>query len=371
MTVLRQYNTGTSTWDPIVSGVQGPTAFRNVLINGAFNVDQRNNGGSITPTNGTPMVTDRWRMELSQASKYTVGQNYNGLTPPAGFSKYFGIKCISSWSPGSGDYATFEQIVEGLNWAQMSWGTSSAKTVTLSFWVNASTNGTFTGAIRNAAANRSYAFNYTINTINTWEQKTITIAGDTTGTWPTDNGSSLILDFALVYGLTYQTSTVGAWQSGNYIASSSGLWISASNATWNITGVQIEVGSSATAFDYRSYGTELALCQRYYYRQLGPSYAAYGIGVSFSGNGYFYMPYRFPVTMRTGPTMNYSSLSDFLFYASGANPSPTSLTLWTTGTNTKDTTTLTLNVGYGSAGTAGWLTCNGTNAGWMDFDCEM
>ena len=239
-------------------------AFTNRIINGAMVIDQRNAGASQTPTNGAYML-DRYSINVSQASKLTQQQNAGSVTPPAGFSKYMGFTSSSAYSVLTGDYFAFSQSIEGFNFADFAWGTASAATVTLSFWVRSSLTGAFGGSLRNSAADRSYSFSYTISAANTWEQKTITIAGDTSGTWVgATNGTGVIVGFSLGCGSTFN-GTVNAWSAGNYLQSSGATSVvGTSGATFYVTGVQLEKGSTATSFDYRPYGTELQLCQRYY-----------------------------------------------------------------------------------------------------------
>jgi hypothetical protein len=165
---------------------------------------------------------------------------------------------------GSTDNFYFQQKIEGFNTADLAWGTSDAKAVTLSFWVKSNLTGTFGGSLRNSAENRGYPFNYTISTSNTWEYKTITISGDTTGTWLTDNSTGIGVCFSLGMGTTY-SNTAGAWATGNYASATGATNVMATlGNTFYITGVQLEVGTSATGFEYRQYQQELALCQRYY-----------------------------------------------------------------------------------------------------------
>jgi len=243
------------------TGVQY-NGFKNRIINGAMVIDQRNAGASITPTNGQYSV-DRWVCLASVASKYTAQQNAGAVTLPAGYIKYLGITSSSAYSVLTGDYFNIRQGIEGLNVADLAWGTASAATVTLSFWVRSSLTGTFGGGIVNGAGDRSYPYTYTISTANTWEQKTITIAGDTTGTWATTNSNWGYIQFGLGVGTTY-SGTAGAWAAGNYLSATGATSVVGTNgATFYITGVQLEKGSTATSFDYRPYGTELALCQRY------------------------------------------------------------------------------------------------------------
>jgi hypothetical protein len=242
------------------------TAFKNRIINGAMVIDQRNAGASVTITN-TSVVTytiDRWFAFGTVASKFSVQQNAGSVTPPLGFSNYLGVTSLSAYSIGSGDSFSIGQYIEGFNTADLGWGTANAQTVTFSFWVRSSLTGTFGGSLRNDAANRSYPFTYTISSANTWEQKSVTIAGDTSGTWLTTNAAGIRVGFGLGVGATL-SGTAGAWAGSNYVSATGATSVVGTNgATFYITGVQLEKGSTATSFDYRPYGTELALCQRYY-----------------------------------------------------------------------------------------------------------
>ena len=234
--------------------------FKNRIINGAMVIDQRNAGASVTPTNGQYSV-DRFACNLSAASKYSAQQS---SVAPAGFTNSLLITSLSSYSVGVNDYFLIRQSIEGLNCADLGWGTANAQTVTVSFWVRSSLTGTFGGALENSASNRCYPFSYTINSANTWEQKTLTIAGDTTGTWLTTNGIGIKVTFSLGMGSNL-SGTAGAWVGSEKISATGATSVVGTNgATFYITGVQLEKGSTATSFDYRPYGTELALCQRYY-----------------------------------------------------------------------------------------------------------
>jgi len=240
--------------------------FKNRIINGAMVLDQRNAGASITNGVAFTFPVDRFSIIGSVASKFTAQQNAGSVTPPAGFGNYLGFTSSSAYSIGAGDYFLFRQNIEGFNTADLAWGTASAATVTLSFWVRSSLTGTFGGAVQNSAQNRSYPFSYTISAANTWEQKSITIAGDTSGTWiGATNGIGLQLNLSLGTGSTF-SGTAGAWAASGIIFSATGATsvVGTNGATFYITGVQLEKGSTATSFDYRPYGTELALCQRYY-----------------------------------------------------------------------------------------------------------
>tara|TARA_R110000803_G_scaffold2767_1_gene9532 strand:+ start:1297 stop:2295 length:999 start_codon:yes stop_codon:yes gene_type:complete len=275
-------------YTPTASNMAG----RNRIINGGMVIDQRNAGASVTPTDGT-YTLDRWIYKASQASKVSIQQNAGSVTPPAGYTKYLGCTSLSAYTVGAAERFDVEQRIEGLNTADLAWGTASASAITLSFWVRSSLTGTFGGSITNSASNRSYPFTYTISVTNTWEQKSITVAGDTSGTWLTTNGIGLIAIFSLGAGSTY-SGTAGAW-AGTFYGSATGATsvVGTSGATFYITGVQLEAGSTATDFEYRLYGTELALCQRYYQKTI--------TNWVIESGGTFQTKYH-QVTMRTTPT---------------------------------------------------------------------
>ena len=248
---------------PIAAGSY-TMGFKNRIINGAMVIDQRNAGAEVNPAANSTYYLDRWRADSSVASKFKIGQNAGSVTPPAGFINYLGCTSLSSYTVGASDAFGVRQFIEGLNIADLAWGTASAATVTLSFRVYSSLTGTFGGALKNSSSTRSYPFSYTISSANTWELKTVTIAGDTTGTWLTTNGVGVSVIFSLGTGATY-SDTAGAWAAANLVSATGATSVVGTNgATFYITGVQLEKGSTATSFDVRPYGTELQLCQRYY-----------------------------------------------------------------------------------------------------------
>ena len=237
---------------------------RNLIINGGMVIDQRNAGASVTPTDGQ-YTLDRMMGSVSQSSKLSIQQNAGSVSPPTGFSHYLGVTSLSSYSSTSTDYFGVLHRIEGYNCSGLAWGTSSAISASLSFWVRSSIIGTFSGSLRNSAQDRSYAFTYSISSANTWEYKTITIPGETTGTWiKNSNGIGIGLYFDLGSGTNYKGSS-GSWGATNLVGATGSQSIVGTNgATWQITGVQLEVGKVATPFEYRIYQQELALCQRYY-----------------------------------------------------------------------------------------------------------
>jgi hypothetical protein len=225
-------------------------------------IDQRNAGDSVTPANGaTTYVVDRFKFFVNQASKLTAQQS---TTAPAGFTNSLLITSSSAYSPSGTDIFNFEQTIEGCNVADLGWGTANAQPITISFWVRSSVTGTFGGALLNSAQNRSYPFTFTINSANTFEQKSITVAGDTSGTWLTNNGAGLTICLSMGAGTTYR-GTAGAWAGTAYYSATGAVsLVATSGATFYITGYQLEIGTTATPFERRLYNQELANCQRYY-----------------------------------------------------------------------------------------------------------
>jgi len=241
------------------SGLYG---FKNRIINGAMVIAQYGTGPtSATTLNArTYVACDRWAYQTTVASKFTVAQS---TTAPTGFINSLLVTSSSAYSPSTGDVLNICQAIEGLNITDLAWGTANAKTITISFWVNCSLTGTFGGSLLNSSANYAYPFTYTISSANTWEQKTITITGPTSGTWLTTNGVGIFIWFNMGIGTTL-AGTAGSWSANNYQGATGATNVVGTNgATFYITGVQLEKGSTATSFDYRPYGTELLLCQRY------------------------------------------------------------------------------------------------------------
>ena len=294
---------------PVANGGTGGSTpvdgFKNRIINGAMVIDQRNAGASVNVT--TELYTlDRWYFANTQTGKLTCQQNAGAVTPPAGFKNYLGITSATSYSVLTGDLFALKQSIEGFNTADLGFGAAGASTVTLSFWVRSSLTGTFGASLVNSAFDRSFVFSYTINAANTWEYKTVTVAGDTSGTWiGATNGIGLRIYFNLGCGSTF-VGTANTWSAGGFVAPSGATSVVGTNgATFYITGVQLEKGSTATSFDYRPYGTELALCQRYAWKYGGTVSDQFGAGVGLyaDGNEIIFGPVMSPVLMRTTPSM--------------------------------------------------------------------
>jgi hypothetical protein len=277
-----------------------PYGLKNRIINGDMRIDQRNAGASVTPANQAYAI-DRWKNELTQASKFSVQQS---TTAPTGFKNSMLITSLSAYSVISTDQFNIGQYIEGFNVDDLEWGTANAKTITLSFWVRSSLTGTFGGALNNAAGTRSYPFSYTISSANTWEQKSVTITGDTTGTWVTNNGAGVRVCFSLGSGSTL-SGTTGVWAGAFYIQPTGSTSVVGTNgATFYITGVQLERNTTATPFEWIPYGTELALCQRYYYKWINNAGSSrFNITMqAYNTTSAFGKLFDLPVTMRSQPT---------------------------------------------------------------------
>ena len=307
------------------------TGFKSKIINGAMAIDQRRAGASATVTGANEAYTvDRFfASKDTSAGTFTVQQTPSATETgfatrvAAGFTNYTAITIGTAWTAASGDGATFQQRIEGLNISDLAWGTANAKTVTLSFLVYSSLTGTFSGSLTNSAVNRSYPYSYSIPVANTWTQISITIAGDQSGTWLTTNGVGVRVYWDLGSGSTF-LGTANAWTGSLKVGVTGSVALSpTAAATFYITGVQLEKGSTATSFDYRPYGTELALCQRYFQTVAnGP--------LGSGSTTQFTFGIVFPVQMRAAP--------------SGAVTAPIRITDITTSAFTQSSGSITSNL---------------------------
>ena len=266
---------------------------RNRIINGDMRIDQRNAGASVTaPADGYAL--DRWKTYLAGGGAMTAQRS---TTAPAGFTNSQLLTVTTAdTSLAATDAYGVQQMPEGLNVSDLGWGAAGAQSVTVSFWVRSSVTGTYTLSLRNSADNRSYLATYSVNAANTFEYKTITVPGDTTGTWLTDAGVGIRLWFDLGAGSTY-TGSSGSWTASVLThATGSTNWIATNGATFYITGVQLEAGTVATPFERRSYGQELSLCQRYYQIAYNGQYRRYIANIDRDVR-------TFVVPMRATPTL--------------------------------------------------------------------
>jgi hypothetical protein len=279
--------------------------FRNRIINGDMRIDQRNNGASVTvPAGGSAYVMDRWNIVRfnDTTGTFTCARS---TTVPTGFvnSALITVTAAQASVPSNAVYR-FAQSIEGFNVADLGWGTVNAQSVTISFWARSSVTGTYGGRLRNSANNRSYVFQYTVNSANTFEFKTITIPGDTSGTWLTDNGIGITIEYSLGDGSNFQ-GTASAWQAGEFtFASGNVRLINTNGATFFLTGVQLEAGSVATPFERRDYGRELMMCMRYFYNPAfirGGNFMYLGSGMARSSTKTD-LQFKTAVSMRATPT---------------------------------------------------------------------
>jgi hypothetical protein len=344
--------------------------FKNRIINGAMVLDQRSAGAAVTiNTTANVYTLDRWNATGALTDGvFTVDQD---TTAPTGFINSLKVTVTTAdASIGADQSYMLTQFIEGFNVADLGFGTANAKTVTLSFWVQSSVTGTFGGALNNSDNNRNYPFTYTISVANTWEQKSVTIAGDTSGTWLTDSGRGIGLRFGFGMG-SNRVATAGAWTGTSQIFGATGQTqlMSTLNATWYITGVQLEVGSTATSFDYRSIGTELALCQRYYYQHARGASQNIGVGCYYNSSTFVGFV-QFPVTMRTAPSLvSSNTLGDFVFYRNDAGDTFDTFT----GINEPSTTSANIRNNTQASGTAGQagLTITNNSTSLLAFNSEL
>ena len=301
----------------IAQGGTNNVSWRNRIINGDMRIDQRNSGSAVTidGTNATYSI-DRWAGADATDGVFTLQRS---TTAPAGYiNSLLATVTTADASLAATQRSFIVQYIEGLNCADLGWGTASASTVTLSFWVRSSLTGTFGGSLYNSAEDRSYPFSYTISAANTFEQKTVTIPGDTTGTWLTTNGIGIAVGFNLGTGSTY-TGTAGAWAGTRYYASTGATSVIGTlGATFYITGVQLEAGSVASPFELRDYGRELMMCQRYFYKATVFNTSTSAIYLGYYGGTSGVYELNYPVTMRTTPTATISQPTQVqVYYTSG------------------------------------------------------
>ena len=321
-------------------------AGRNKIIGGDFTTNPWQRGTSFSAIANAAYSADRWVVGYTTSAAQTASKAADA--PTAAQAGTFTQHCLSlavttaDTSIAAGDYFFTHQTIEGLNAASFGFGQAGTRYVTLSFWVKGTKTGIHCVALVNSANNRTYVAEYTINSTNTWEYKTITIPVDTTGTWLYTNGAGIDVRFSLASGSTFQTSA-DTWAAGNFLATSN--QVNALDSTSNIFKialVQLEAGSVATTFDARSVGTELALCQRYLYK-LEADTADKGMGLvgQAYGTTASILPFVFPVTPRTKVTgITISGATDFsLTVAASSRQATTGLTfgaafpngVWLTG----------------------------------------
>ena len=349
-------------------------ARRNILINGDMRISQKYAGTSFTNNNANSYVLDRWGAWSNQSSKFSVQRVVDGPTEEG--LKY-STKCTSlaATTAGNSDWYGYNYRIEADDISHGLMGTANAKTFTLSFWVKSSVVGTWTGSIRTkgSSPDRSYPFEYTINSANAWEKKSVTFKGAKDGTWQTGgNAEGMCLWWDLGTGSTYH-GTPYLWHSDNKTGSKASPFIAVNGATWYITGVQLELGTVATPFDHRSVHEEMARCQRYFVRMDGSSGGiSTGDGaiatLAMWTSGTAYGPIFLPGEMRVAPSL--ADWSNLVWYHGGNTWTVTTDNIHFAGACTNRVECRLRNVTNGVAGEAGWLRVN-SGAGYMDFNSEL
>ena len=353
----------------IATTAQSSVGQKNLIINGDMRIDQRNAGASVTPTDGLYTV-DRWLFRVSQASKLTAQQVTDA---PTGFDYSLKVTSSSAYTVGVSDFFECEQRIEGYNTAHLESGTANAKTVTLSFYVKSSLTGTFGGALANQLFDRSYPFEYSIDSADTWEHKEVIIELDKVGVWDTGNTIGLRVQFGLGVGNNW-AGTANAWVGrGTWSSTGATSVVETNGATWQLTGVQLEVGDTATPFENRFYGTELALCQRYYQKFAEPT-NSYGMIVqtayTTSTTNLNSAP-QFIVPMRTKPSSVTSSTLCFRRYDGSIQGGTFSATTIDSATNSTTGCLLNNTCTTVTAGWVGSVIQHNSASGYLAFSAEL
>ena len=348
-----------------------PFGLKNRIINGDMVIDQRNAGAAVSLSNTSAYTIDRFI--AYNVSDGVISVQQTSIAPTGFINSMRTTVTTADASVSAGQYSFFRQNIEGFNVADLGWGTASAQTVTLSFWVRSSVTGTFGGSIQNSAEDRAYAFTYTINSANTWEKETITIPGDTTGTWLTTNGVGLRLNFSLGVGSTF-SSTANTWVAQtSFNATGSVALLNTLNATFFITGVQLERNTTATPFEWLPISTELMLCQRYYYKQQATALNDdFGVGYISSTTAGTILS-NFPVSMRVAPSAleqsgtasNYQTLS-----GSGGGITCSAVPVLGVASTWGARTSVTVASGL-TTGQAIILRANSTNSAYLAWSAEL
>jgi hypothetical protein len=341
---------------------------RNLIINGAMNVSQRGTSAVTIPYNDETYVVDRFVHYESGSGAFTAQQVADA---PAGFVNSLKVTVTTAdTSVASGEYYWTQHQIEGYQTIPLAWGTSDAKPLTISFWVKSSVTGTFGAALSNGAFNYGYPFTYEINSANTWEYKTLTVVGPTAGTWPTNNTRSLRIYFDHGSVDTYASAYNGQWVSAGRNNATGGVnLINTLNATWQITGVQLELGKVATPFEHRSYGEELALCQRYFW-----SLNSNNVNNKYLGQGANYVAtacyahFPFLTEMRSIPSLTPSDATHFQVVENGSVKDASALSLSGSSSNQGAVVIFSASVGQGNASLI--RTSANTNV-YLWFDAEL
>ena len=288
--------------------------YRNIIINGDMSIAQRGTSFSSISSGNSNYPVDRFRTNVNTAGTWTISQD---TTVPTGqgFAKSFKMDCTTAnASLSAGSYIVIQQLVEAQNLQYLKFGTSSAESLTLSFWVRSNKTGTYICEINSSDSNRAFSKSYTIDSADTWEKKTITYPGDTTGVINNDNGVGLEFNFWLVAGSDFTSGTLAtSWSSLTNANRAAGQTVNLADSTaneWYMTGLQLEAGTTASDFEFLPYDVNLQRCERYYYKTYPqgtspgtPGWDGSFIMVAHANQSYVSNTVEFPVEMRTKPTI--------------------------------------------------------------------
>ena len=334
----------------------------NMIVNGAMTVAQR--GVTNTYSASDTFVVDRFfaRGTSTDQLVITVTQEDDG---PAGFNKSLKVNTDTAETDlASNEQFKMEHRMEGNTISHLGWGTSNAKTVTLSFWFKSSTTGTTAVSFHNQDNNRSFVSTFTVSSANTWEYKTIIVAGPTDGTWATETSIGIRIRWGS-FGTEFHTTSTDQWINTQDMSVSGAIdWSDTANKYFQITGVCLNVGDSAIDFPHQSYGDELARCQRYF--QLYPEETTV-TGICYNNDPDWYFPFVFP-EMRAAPTVTFSG--NPLLFCNSDNSDTTSVTSNSNNDNRKSLRLQAFATAVGSAGQAGWLQLNAANS-YFTLDAEL
>ena len=283
----------------------GGLSHRNLIINGRFDIFQRYLGGSqvVINSGSNTYCMDRWYGRGEGSKGVFTFYQQDIQSEGQGAHAAARVQVTTTSTPSTDDVYKIAQRIEGVNVRHLHFGTSSAKTITLSFLVKSTVTGTHGGSLMNSAQNRAYPFTYTISSAGTWEQKSITIPGDTGGTWVTNTGIGLELNFDMGTAESNYRRPANSWYAGRAEGADGTVQLITTNsANWYVTKVQLEIGDTATSFEHFTYPEELARCQRYYYQHVRGDNKVMGASVGYQANDIFLMIYP-KVTMRAAPSL--------------------------------------------------------------------
>ena len=344
---------------------------RNMLINGAMNVAQRSTSETGLGASAGYFTLDRWKMDFNAtAGRLTMSQTADG---PSGFANCLKLDCTTAdTSIAAGEYIMLEQRLEGQDVQGICKGTADAKPVTVSFYVKA--NGSFTFGLELSDNDNTRQITKLFATTTSWVRHEITFPADTSGAFDDDNARSLLATFWLHAGSTYSGGTLNSssWASRTHANRAAGIgsFFSSTDNEFYITGVQMEIGSTATPFEHRSYGDELALCQRYFYRwESSSTYAGVGVGRAYDTSNAVAM-INTPCAMRANATLTVSAVGDFAVAGIGGTPASIS-----NGERTTDFRSYKLTINQGStpftSGTIYQLESDNQANAKINFDSEL